>query len=75
MVEALAKKSHRSRSGVIVDALRDYLRRVESEALTRAYDEVYSEEPLSDEDRAWLEFALAEQERRLAEEGDRWPEK
>jgi hypothetical protein len=64
-----------SRSAVITAAVREYLRRRQSGALTRTFDEVYRDEPLSDEDRAWLESALADQTRRMAEEGDAWPER
>ncbi len=72
-LDEAATEERTSRSAVITAAVREYLLRRASAALTRQFDKVYRDEQLADEDRAWLEFALAAQTKRLAEEGDSWP--
>lgn len=66
-VDRLSKETHRSRSEIISEAVREYLERLESENMLQRLNRAYSE---SDEDISWKKAA----KRRYAEatKGEPW---
>ena len=73
-LDAIACERHTSRSKILAEALADYVAHLESEEITRRYNELYSNLTPEEieEDKALLHVAQAEMARILEREGERW---
>jgi metal-responsive CopG/Arc/MetJ family transcriptional regulator len=71
-IDQRALKMKLSRSRLITLAAEDYLRRLEDDEFTAKLNAVYDEEPLTDEERQFMEAASAALADHLEAIGDKW---
>jgi predicted transcriptional regulator len=73
-IEARAEQQNVSRSAVVLEAVRRYLKQLEDDDITRRLNEAYGGEPLSVEDKSWIDDTLNRQLLTLREEDGGWPQ-
>jgi ribosome assembly protein YihI (activator of Der GTPase) len=73
-IEARAEQQNVSRSAVVLEAVRRYLKQLEDDDVTRRLNEAYGGEPLSVEDKSWIDDTLNRQLLTLREEDGGWPQ-
>jgi predicted transcriptional regulator len=73
-IEARAEEQNVSRSAVVLEAVRRYLKQLEDDDITRRLNEAYGGEPLSVEDKSWIDDTLNRQLLTLREEDGGWPQ-